>query len=297
MKKQRLTRSRKVRSSQNRRFSQPFCGLESLEDRHLLAANILTSVNDSISSPGQVDDINLTVDLTGSSSTAALIFHAFAVNSSVNVTAPVIKTAAGNTVTPISSFNNSPGLDGRTVVELGDGEYSVEVAGEGSSTGAYRLEVSLLGDVDSDDARVSSFERLRASAALVQFMGTGNHVTDLFYLQRGINMAVSQYDSGFDINMNGGVDPFELGKIDENQNVVISTLELQADVTGPAITNLRLVSDTGTSNVDRITTDARVTGSITDESTIMAVTASIDGGARRASSPTWETLTHSPHLR
>lgn len=278
MKKQRLLRSRKLSSSSRPRFTQPFAGLESLEDRHLLAANVLSSVNESISTPGQVDDINLTVDISGSS-TAALIFHAFAVNSSVNVAAPVIKTASGATVTPISSMNNSPGLDGRTVVELGDGEFSVEVAGEGTTTGAYRLEVSLLGDVDAADSRVSSFERLRASAALIQFMGTGNHVTDLFYRQQGINMSVSQYDTGFDINMSGGVESFELGKIEQNQNVVISQLELQADVTGPAITNLRLTNDTGTSNSDRITTDARVSGSITDESQISSVTASLDGRA------------------
>ncbi len=280
MKKQSLTRSPKVNSSKPRRLKKPLVGLESLEDRHLLAANVLSSVNDSIATPGQVDDINLMVDLAGSGGSAALVFHAVATSgSSVNLRAPVIKTLSGSVISPVSSLDNADGLNGRSVIELGDGSYSVEVSAEGVSTGAYRLEVSLLGDVAANDRTVGSFEKLRASAALIQFAGTGNHVTDLFYLQHGINMSVNQYDTGFDVNMDGGVDPFELGIVDRNQNAVVSFIELQADVTGPAISNFRLTNDTGVSGTDRISIDPRVQGRITDENTISRVTASLDGGA------------------
>ena len=135
------------------------------------------------------------------------------------------------------------------------------------------------GDVETADSLVSSFERLRASAALLQELGQINQLTHSFFAQRGIDLTVSQYDSGFDANRNGKVDGFEVAIVEANQAVGRTVVELQSDVDGPTFDSVGLVNDTGSSDSDNITTDVRISGRVQDENTITQVSVSVDGGA------------------
>jgi VCBS repeat-containing protein len=273
MKKNCMIRSRLQR--QPRRCNLAL-SLESLEHRHMLAANILASIDDSITASRPTDDIDMTV-ATPSGDAVTLMLEMTASNGGLDPAAPVVRAADGTIVTPLSSMDDAIGTDGITVVTLVAGDYTVDISAEGSTTGDYTLNISALGDVAAADAKVSSFERLQATAALIQAQGGGNHVTDLLFLQNGIDMSVSQYDTGFDANMNGMVDPFEVGIIEDNESAGRTVVTLQSDVEGPIVDRVRLVNDTGTSDSDTVTTDVRVSGRVQDESVITEVNVSLDG--------------------
>ncbi len=273
MKTQRKLLKRKARSLHG--FS-----LEALEVRNLLAANVLATANDSISSPGGMDNVEMLVALPSSPrGTATFAIRTIAEDGSgLDPAAPVIRDADGDVMTGMS-MDDADGTTGMTVVELGAGPYTLEVSGESSSTGAYRVEVALLGDVSANDGMVSSTERLQATAALIQFLGTGNHVTDLLFRQNGIDPTVDQYDPGMDVNMNGHVDPHELGMIEDNASTGAVIVTLQADSDAPVFSGLGLANDTGVSASDRISTDPTINGTIIEQNAVASVVASLDGGS------------------
>ena len=272
MKKQRTKTRRR-----NPRIHNPLAGIESLEARQVLAANLLSSTVNSISSPTDSDDLALTLDIP-SGATGTFVLQATAADGSLNPAAPVVQDLAGNTLPVVSSVSNAAGSGGMTVIDLSSGEYNVVIAGESGTTGGYTVDIALLGDVQAADTRVSSAENMQASAALIQAMGTGNHVTDLYYLQQGIDMRVDQFDAGFDANMNGRVDASEVAMVQANAGIGIVSADLQSDVDGPVI-NLALTNDTGVSNSDGATTDATIQATLTDDSTITTIVASLDLGS------------------
>jgi VCBS repeat-containing protein len=252
--------------------------LEPLESREVLAANVLASTIDVIETPGDTDDVFVIVETPDSpGASVTLQLQLISNDGNVDPLAPQVLDAAGNPVAA-TMMNNGNGRDGVTIVDVPAGEYTIVSGSQLGTTGEYTLTASLLGDVETADSQVSEFERLRASAAMTQFLGTGNFVTDLFYQTRGIDMGVDQYDVGFDANGNGGVDASDFQLIENNAGIGTVNIEFIPDTTAPLISGLSLVSDTGISSTDGITSVAAVSGTITDEREITQILAALDGG-------------------
>jgi hypothetical protein len=256
-----------------------FTGMESLEDRRVLDANLLDSVDGSIGTAGATNDVLMNVSFmdAGPSARATLLIRSISLNG-LDTAAPDVSGNGNASVTMLSAMHDSHGSsDGMSVVHVGPGDFTLTIGSENVAAGPFRIEVALLGDIDAADSMVSDFEAMRASAALVQELGTGNFITKTFYAQHGIDMSVSQFDPGMDINGDGTIDGDEFHMIDMNANMGRVMVRLQADAEAPVISNVRLVNDTGTSSTDRITTDPSVRGNISDESTISSILASLNG--------------------
>lgn len=284
MKKQqsqtRRSRHRSRRGLPSRREFAPtrFVGnLESLETRNLLAANPLASIDNSINDPGGSNEVQLIVGLpdASASSSATLMMSTTSFNG-LDPAAPRIFDSSG---TPVSAtrMDDTFGSGGMTVAALGPGEYTLIIDAEGASSGGYQLDVSLVGDVETADSRVGLFEKQLASAAVVQFLGTGNFVTDQFYMSLGIDMGISQYDLGMDANVSGAIEPSDLAVIEAHERIGRVSVELIPDANPPVFDNVRLANDTGVSSSDRISTDVTILGEVLDESLITEVLAGIDG--------------------
>ena len=254
-------------------------GLETLESRHLLAANPLASAEGTVATPGAEVPVTMTLELpdAGPSATATLQITVTPTTGTFDP-APVGISQDDLDIAPTSFAEDHNGtLASVTVVDLSEGTYTLTVA-NGGTTGGYRLDVALLGDVDAADMQVTEREELMASAALVQAQGTGNFVTALFYQTRGINLNEDQFDPGMDVNLNGRVDPEELTLIQDNMGIGRALVSLAPDSNDPVISNLGLDNDTGVSASDNITTDPQLSADIFDESAIDQILVSIDGG-------------------
>jgi VCBS repeat-containing protein len=252
--------------------------LEPLEARQVLTGNVLASAADMIESPTDTDEVLMVITMPDSpGATATLMFELNATDESgLDALAPTVFDANGNEVAATSFHDANGSTDGLTVADLGAGEYTITVGSQGGSTGEYALRAVLLGDVEAADTMVGEFETLRASAAMVQFLGTGNFVTDLFYQTRGIDLGVDQYDPAMDANADGGVGPVDFAKIESNADIGRVQVEFIPDVDPPVISDLGLVTDTGNSNTDRITSNAAVSGNVVDEREITQFFVSLD---------------------
>ena len=248
--------------------------LEPLEDRNLLAANVLDSTIGTIETSSDTDAIRMIVTLPATAdATASLLLHMNARNGGgVDSVAPQVLNSDGNEV-PSTRMNNVAGLDAVTMVELGSGTYTIMADSQRGTTGEYEVVASLLGDVGADDAAVGETELLRASAAMVQYLGTGNFVTDLFYETRGIDLGVDQYDAGMDANANGVVEPSDFAKIEDNADLGFVDVQFIADSTPPEFSQLMLVNPVD--SMGRVA-DATISGIVTDELDITQLNASLD---------------------
>lgn len=270
--------SRNARRSRNRRPQGLGARFESLEPRHVLAANILASAVRSIDVAGGEESIEMNIDLPNSSATTQAILMIQATPSSGSVFDPaaaIIRDSNGNTITPMSAVDDMNGRTSMTTVSLVEGDYTLVFKGDGgnATTGSFDISISLLGDTLSAgtsavNGRVDSLEQARASAALVQALGTGNFVTAQFYQSLGISLAENQFNSGFDANGNGSMDPSDLDAVEHNGGIGQVNVTLVTDNVAPVITNFKLDQDTGASATDNITTNATLTATITDESAL-----------------------------
>lgn len=274
-------RSKKQLGSHKQRTPRLLPQLEQLEERQVLAANVLADVSGTVTA-GTDTELAMTVEIPdGTADTIAnlAIMATAADGSTLDPAAVVVRDASGTDLTVVSSNSNvNSSTAGLTVIGLTPGDYTIGVSDEGGTSGTFQLQVSLLGDTGSSAGQVSESEERLASAALIQSLGTGNFVTELFYADLGIDLGVSQYDSGMDADGDGSLSGTEFHMIQANRGVGLVNIIMDADSGAPAITGA-LQNDTGSSSTDGISTDPTIAGTITDEGGIQSFTASIDGGA------------------
>ena len=257
-------------------------GFEGLEPRQMLAANVLDSGEAILPAPGSTQDVEFLVSIPdGSSSTTAVLLISVAPTSgsSLDPATPVVTADGGGTVTPLRSFTQADAVSETIVVAVPAGNHSIQVAGEGNTSGGYAVSVSLAGDVDVADQQVSEFEEMMATAAFIQASGTGNFVTNHFYWVNGIDTTQDLYDAGFDTNGNGTIDSVDIQDVRANVGIGSVSVELRVDDEGPVFGDVQLVNDTGVSDTDGITTDPSVRVNVTDASPIARLEGALDGGA------------------
>ncbi len=262
--------------------------VESLESRHLLAANVLADATGTVAAAGS-SELEMHVELPDAPAGAVAHLGIRTANgdgSTLDPAAVTVLDSSGAVLVPFSSLDDAPISDGMTVIGLPAGDFTLSVAGDDAVTsGAFHLEVMLLGDTldeagnPENTGQVSQHEYITASAAAVQALGTGNFNTALFYRSMGVDLGIDQYDSGMDANVDGIVSSAELALIQANSGLGMVHVELQSDAGAPAISGVQLRNDTGVSDTDGITTDPTIEGQISDDSLITAFTAVLDGGA------------------
>ncbi len=292
MKKQRSEPNRLRRVSGQRAGSSRFskstlplrmlAGLESLEPRQMLAANILASDMSTLNASDSFQEAQLTVDFPtaapGSEATLQITVRGNNGNTLDPAAVNVVRTN-GQSMPGQRHFDDVNGTnDSKTIVSLPEGEYGLRVSSE-SGAGQYTVEIAIIGDVAQNDAAVGSFEELLASAAVVQTLGTGNFNTALYYRTFGIDLAVPQADAGMDADGNGIINGSDLQVIQANGDIGTVNVTLEVDSTPPQFSGVRLASDTGVSASDRITTNVTTLVNISDMSEIVSLTGSVNGGA------------------
>ena len=249
---------------------------ESLEQRQLLAANVLAN--------GLLQDINLnsagdthTLQLEVNSQESLVLAFDMHGQDGLNPGQISIESVSGHTIAPIASVNGT--TDSMFLAELGPGSYEITVLGDGGTTGSYDFSVSLVGDLDGDTT-VSNFEQLWTKAAIAQSNGSMNSYTASYYSHCGIPINQNLYDLDLDANRNGSIDSQDYSCVIANVGKGTFSIDLTNDSQAPVIT-AGLANDTGTSDTDGITTDITITGNVTDPegSAITALQASIDGGS------------------
>ncbi|MCX7426171.1 MAG: Ig-like domain-containing protein, partial [Planctomycetia bacterium] len=246
---------------------------EPLEQRQLLAANILASLQGNLASPSDVHYLQLTVN-GGQSALIGLRMQG--TGGSVDPDSMRVETLAGHTIAPVlSQADGAHGNDSVLLVDLAPGSYSVITKAENGTTGAYQVDVFLVGDLSGDGA-VDDHETLWASGAVVQHMGTANYVTRLFYQSKGIDLSKDLYRTEIDTDFDGDCDSDDLGRINRNKGVCGISAELVGDAEAPAI-QAALVNDTGRSATDGITSALAIAGTIHDDREIVAFRAGLDG--------------------
>jgi cyclophilin family peptidyl-prolyl cis-trans isomerase len=198
-------------------------GFERLEDRQLLASNVLASVQGALGSGdgGQSELTEAVFDLSIHSETHRVTLGFMVTpTGQVNELDPAAPRIlhSGVLVTPIYSSSDAgqgrnPGL---TLTELASGQtYSVVVGHESPGAGDFRLDAFLPGDV-SGDGRVDQSELARTSAAVVQSQFGGNHVSRLFFRGQGLNASTNLYQEELDANYSAVIDGFDLGCVKRN---------------------------------------------------------------------------------
>ncbi len=208
-------------------------GLERLEDRQLLASNVLASVHGTLGAgdPGQSELTEAVFDLSINSDSPSVTLGLMVTpTGQVNGLDPAAPRIVRNgvLVAPIYSSSDigqgrNPGL---TLTELASGEtYSVIVGHESPGAGDFRLDAFLPGDV-SADGRVDQSELARTSAAVVQCQFGCNHVSRLFFRQQGVNVSTNLYQEHLDANLNGVIDGFDLGSVKQNVDLAGVSVEL-----------------------------------------------------------------------
>lgn len=259
--------------------------LEPLEIRDLLAANTLDFVDNlEIAAPGDTRDLQLEVD--GSSAPAVVGFRVHGTSGDLNPDIPLVfiqdtdRNNPANHVALTQAMADSNGTtDSFVMFQVNPGDkFTIQVGGS-SGAGGFRADVMLFGSKDSDGG-VSEYEYMCSVAAELQARGAGNQNTAAYFQSvYGIDFNQSQYDQAFDANLNGMIDSFEVGLVENNYNAGGNViLDLIGDNEAPVAT-AHVVTDTGRLGDDNITKDTTgITGTITDFSKIVHANVSIVGG-------------------
>ena len=146
-KQRKKNRARKPSRTSGNPSVKRMAGLEGLEPRQMLAANILGSAEAALQVPGATQDIEIEVGIPDSDvGTQAVLMISVdpLVGSGLDPATPVVTVEGGGTVTPLQSFMTSDG--GETiVVSVPAGSHSIEIGGENSTIGGYEINVSLVG--------------------------------------------------------------------------------------------------------------------------------------------------------
>jgi len=279
MKKSGSKSKRKLSTNSQRRLS----GIENLEDRRVLAANVLASGTSSLLA-NTTQDVTLTVatpDAAANAEAVLAIEVAATPGSTIDPGAITILDSNGNAVATNFSDANADGTSSQAIASLPAGVFTLQISGENGSAGSYEVGVTLPGDVNASDGTVGAVSAAEVTAAQLAFsqtFGTGNFVTDLFNRVHGLDPGGS-FDTGFDTNGDGALTAADIAVIQQNAQLGTVNATLVFDSEGPSIGNIVLVSDTGTSGADGITATPDLQADISDNSEITSVTASINGGA------------------
>ncbi|HCO27343.1 MAG TPA: hypothetical protein DIT97_31695, partial [Gimesia maris] len=251
--------------------------VERLEDRTLLASNILASLESSVNQPNDTTELLLNIS-PGGSPTLGFEVHATA-GSAFNPAAIQIINTSTNAVIPLNLAENDHAgtSNSLALATLAPGEYSLLVRGQTAATGGFIVDVFLPGDTDGNGS-VNDTEYQHALAASYQNLFGFNSFTSQFYIQQlGLNPNTSFYSQELDGDMDGDVDNNDLQMMNSNRNIPPIHLELIGDQDAPAVV-AGLQLDSGVSNSDGITNDLTIVGTVTDESLITQFKVSLDGG-------------------
>ncbi|WP_417387873.1 Ig-like domain-containing protein, partial [Gimesia sp.] len=252
--------------------------VERLEDRTLLASNILASLESSVNQPNDTTELLLNIG-PGSSPTLGFEVHATP-GSAFNPAAIQLINTSTNAVVPLNLAENDHAgtSNSLTLATLAPGEYSLLVHGQTSATGGFIVDVFLPGDSDGSGT-VSDTEYNYALAASYQNLFGFNSFTSQFYIQSmGLNPNTNFYSPEYDSDMDGDVDNNDLQMMNSNRNIAPIQLQLIGDQDAPAVI-AGLEVDSGVSNSDGITNELKIVGTVTDESLITQFKVSLNGGS------------------
>ncbi|QDT92372.1 hypothetical protein Pan161_40390 [Gimesia algae] len=252
--------------------------VERLEDRTLLASNILASLESSVNQPNVSTELILNIG-PGSSPTLGFEVHATA-GSAFNPAAIQIINTSTDAVIPLNLAENDHAgtTNSLTLATLAPGEYSLMVRGQTAATGGFIVDVFLPGDTDGSGS-VTDTEYQHALAATYQNLFGFNSFTAQFYIQQmGLNPGTNFYSRELDGDMDGDVDNNDLQMMNSNRNIPPIQMELIGDQDAPDVA-AGLQVDSGVSNSDGITNELTIVGTVTDESLITQFKVSLDGGS------------------
>ncbi|WP_298869210.1 hypothetical protein, partial [uncultured Gimesia sp.] len=252
--------------------------VERLEDRTLLASNILASLESSVNQPNDTTDLVLNV---GPGSSPTLGFEVKAAPGSVFDPAAIRIFDANdpmNTLIPVnlSEHDHAGSTNSLVLATLSPGEYRIEVQGQSSAIGGFIVDVFLPGDSDGSGS-VNDDEYRHALAASYQHLFGYNHfTTQLLVQQLGLDPGTNFYRPEMDGDMDGDVDNNDLSLMNANRNIPTVQFELIGDQDAPQII-AGLQIDSGVSDSDGITKDLTILGNISDESQITQFKVGLDG--------------------
>ena len=251
--------------------------VERLEDRTLLASNILASLESSVNQPNDSTELLLTVG-PGSSPTLGFEVHA-SPGSAFNPAAVQILDANTNAVVPLqlAEHDHAGTSSSLVLATLAPGDYSIFVQGQTAATGNFTIDIFMPGDSDGSGS-VSDSEYQQALAASYQHLFGFNHFTSQMILSMGLNPNQNYYSEEQDGDKDGDIDNYDLQMMNNNRNVPAVQLELIGDQDAPAVV-AGLQTDSGVSNSDGITNDLTIVGTVSDESLITQFKVALDGGS------------------
>ncbi|WP_194242539.1 beta strand repeat-containing protein [Gimesia benthica] len=251
--------------------------VERLEDRTLLASNILASLESSVNQPNDSTELLLTVG-AGSSPTLGFEVHA-SPGSAFNPAAVQILDANTNAVVPLqlAEHDHAGTSSSLVLATLAPGDYSIFVQGQTAATGNFTIDIFMPGDSDGSGS-VSDTEYQQALAASYQHLFGFNHFTSQMILSMGLNPNQNYYSEEQDSDKDGDIDNYDLQMMNNNRNVPAVQLELIGDQDAPAVV-AGLQTDSGISNSDGITNDLTIVGTVSDESLITQFKVALDGGS------------------
>ncbi|QDV52002.1 beta strand repeat-containing protein [Gimesia fumaroli] len=250
--------------------------VERLEDRTLLASNILASLESSVNNPNDTTELVLNIG-AGSSPTLGFEVRASA-SSSFNPAAIQILDANTNAVIPLNlAENDHQGPNSLVLATLNPGEYKILVQGQTPDTGGFIIDVFLPGDMDGSGT-VSQSELEHATAAYYQSNFGYNHFTAQLIQQLGLNPSANYYSEELDGDKDGDIDNHDLQMVTGNQGLPPIQLELIGDQDAPAV-DAGLEVDSGISDSDGVSNELTILGTVTDESLITQFKVALDGGS------------------
>jgi VCBS repeat-containing protein len=236
----------------------------------------LASLEFNVGGPGVTNDLVLNVT-GGSNSTVLGLLVEAADQSGLDPAAPQVQNSGGemmpcvvaqDDLVPVTARDDLPNSNSAvTLLNVPAGAYKVIVGGEDGTFGAYRIDVFLPGDLNSD-AYVNNFELQWSCGAQAQTAGTFNHVTEEFYMSHGINLRDDLYRQEIDANYDGTIDHFDLQMTAANFDQPPVFAELIGDQDPPVISGLKLAVDDGRLPDDNIASDPTIIGNVVDQSAI-----------------------------
>ncbi|MFI4849994.1 MAG: Ig-like domain-containing protein [Gimesia chilikensis] len=251
--------------------------VERLEDRTLLASNILASLESSVNQPNDSTELLLTVG-AGSSPTLGFEVHA-SPGSAFNPAAVQILDANTNAVVPLqlAEHDHAGTSSSLVLATLAPGDYSIFVQGQTAATGNFTIDIFMPGDSDGSGS-VSDTEYQQALAASYQHLFGFNHFTSQMITSMGLDPTQNYYSEEQDSDKDGDIDNYDLQMMNNNRNVPTVQLELIGDQDAPAVV-AGLEVDSGASDSDGITNELTIVGTVSDESLITKFKVALDGGS------------------
>ncbi len=200
-------------------------GLDPLELRLLLnshvPANVFAQLQGDINQPADIEPFNIEIasqDFNLASGSVNLGFHVLAdVNSSLDPDTVEIRDSAGNVITPLIGNANVGGGDSVVVADLPLGVYDLMVGGENNTTGAFNIDVYLVGDANGDRT-VDRADQRRGFLSFGRTPGQAGFAPDA------------------DANLDGRITSLDIAFMTRNlgDSTTLDPLDLSLDIAPPA---------------------------------------------------------------